>query len=213
LNSKDSISAYLGSGGVECSPWDGPALDDAFCCSFPGAVGVSFCLSEAVGSLNVFAGSLGGNVHCGLGSGLLDAGLNAGGGRAALDCESVEVISLEPMDPLRASPAACFFRGADEISAASRSLPELDSSRARFDLVGWVAYTAPLRCLLSCADPIRSLSNGSDNWDVSRGRFRFGPARGSGTVAEPAFAACAFSLLMTHLRNNASQLSRPKDTK
>ena len=170
-------------------------------------------MSEAVGSLNVFAGSLGGNVHCGLGSGLLDAGLNAGGGRAALDCESVEVMSLEPMDPLRASPTACFFRGADEDAAASRSPSESESSRTCFDLVGWVASAAALRCLLPCTDSMRSLSAGSDNRHVSRGRFRFKPARGSGTVAEPAFAACDLSPLITHLRNNNSQHSRPKNTK
>jgi hypothetical protein len=60
---------------------------------------VAFGCSEEVGSLNVFAGSLGGVAHCGMGSGLLEDGLKIGGGRAALGFEGFDCVNLESMDP------------------------------------------------------------------------------------------------------------------
>jgi hypothetical protein len=56
---------------------------------------MAFTLSEEVGCLNSFAGPADGIVHCGLGSGLRDAGLNTGGGRAAFGFEGFELVNFE----------------------------------------------------------------------------------------------------------------------
>ena len=77
---------------------------------------MAFTFSEEVGCLNVFAGSLGESVHCGLGSGLTEAGLKTGRVWATL---GFEVVNFELMGPLRANAAVCFLLGADEVSAAS----------------------------------------------------------------------------------------------
>lgn len=163
---------------------------------------MAFTFSEELGCLKFVAGSLGGIVHCGLGSGLLEAGLKTGRGRVTL---GFECVNFELMCPLRANVAVCFFLGADEVSGASGSLLTSSESgeipcRDFFNFVGWVAYVALLRCLPLFVDSARSPADKSDNWDVSESRLRFSPTSGSGTVAEPFFAACAsFSLLIAHL--------------
>jgi hypothetical protein len=63
-----------------------------------GVVWVAFGFSEEVGSLKVFAGSLGGVAHCGMGSGLPEEGLKTGGWRAALGFEGFDCVNLESMD-------------------------------------------------------------------------------------------------------------------